>query len=525
MQTMELGPKDYLLIVKRRKWSLIGTAGLVVLISVITALVWPPSYKSVSTILIEEQEIPPDYVMTTVTSYAEQQLQITNQRIMSSTKLLEIVDRVGLYQDLREKLTTEEIVDKMRGDIHLDLINAEVMDRKTGRPATATIAFTLGYEGQDTPGKVQKTADVLASLFLEENLKVREKQASETFIFLEEEAKKVKADLEGLEAKIKTFKEQHADALPEMLQVNVQNLQRLDMDLQQLQSNSQRLEQQKGYLESQLASIPETGLSRKSHLEELKVQLAALTTKFSDEYPDVIKMKAEIAELERMTGDAASTDDKGGTAQPDNPSYITLAAQLASTKSEIASVKQQIKDTTAKVADYNRRIDLTSRVEGEYKTLMNEKNTTELKYNDLIRKTMEARVSRGLEKEQKGGRFTLIDPARLPEKPFKPNRVAIMLIGVVLGVGAGFGMLAVREFIDESVRSVGALAVATSFPVLGSIPEIETEQDKRNKKRKKMLIWLLIVGGIVAGVLLFHFLIMDLDIFWAKLMHRLELLY
>ena len=504
---------------------MIGTAGLIVLISVITALVWPPSYKSVSTILIEEQEIPPDYVMTTVTSYAEQQLQITNQRIMSSTKLLEIVDRVGLYQDLREKLTTEEIVDKMRGDIHLDLINAEVMDRKTGRPATATIAFTLGYEGQDTPGKVQKTADVLASLFLEENLKVREKQASETFIFLEEEAKKVKADLEGLEAKIKTFKEQHADALPEMLQVNVQNLQRLDMDLQQLQSNSQRLEQQKGYLESQLASIPETGLSRKSHLEELKVQLAALTTKFSDEYPDVIKMKAEIAELERMTGDAASTDDKGGTAQPDNPSYITLAAQLASTKSEIASVKQQIKDTTAKVADYNRRIDLTSRVEGEYKTLMNEKNTTELKYNDLIRKTMEARVSRGLEKEQKGGRFTLIDPARLPEKPFKPNRVAIMLIGVVLGVGAGFGMLAVREFIDESVRSVGALAVATSFPVLGSIPEIETEQDKRNKKRKKMLIWLLIVGGIVAGVLLFHFLIMDLDIFWAKLMHRLELLY
>jgi len=525
MQTMELGPKDYLLIVKRRKWSLIGTAGLVVLISVITALVWPPSYKSVSTILIEEQEIPPDYVMTTVTSYAEQQLQITNQRIMSSTKLLEIVDRVGLYQDLREKLTTEEIVDKMRGDIHLDLINAEVMDRKTGRPATATIAFTLGYEGQDTPGKVQKTADVLASLFLEENLKVREKQASETFIFLEEEAKKVKADLEGLEAKIKTFKEQHADALPEMLQVNVQNLQRLDMDLQQLQSNSQRLEQQKGYLESQLASIPETGLSRKSHLEELKVQLAALTTKFSDEYPDVIKMKAEIAELERMTGDAATADDKGGTAQPDNPSYITLAAQLASTKSEIASVKQQIKDTTAKVADYNRRIDLTSRVEGEYKTLMNEKNTTELKYNDLIRKTMEARVSRGLEKEQKGGRFTLIDPARLPEKPFKPNRVAIMLIGVVLGVGAGFGMLAVREFLDESVRSVGALAVATSFPVVGSIPEIETEQDKRNKKRKKMLIWLLIVGGIVAGVLLFHFLIMDLDIFWAKLMHRLELLY
>jgi polysaccharide chain length determinant protein (PEP-CTERM system associated) len=413
----------------------------------------------------------------------------------------------------------------MREDIHLDLINAEVMDRQTGRPATATIAFTLSYEGQDTPGMVQKTADVLASLFLEENLKVREKQASETFIFLEEEAKKVKTDLEGLEEKIKTFKEQHADALPELLQVNVQNLQRLEMDVERSRSNLKSLEQQQGYLESQLASIPETGLSRKSRLEELKVMLASLTTKFSDEYPDVIKMKAEIAELERMKGDVAPADDKGGTAQPDNPAYINLAAQLASTQSEIASVKQQIKDTLAKVADYNRRIDLTSQVEGEYKTLMNEKNTTELKYNDLIRKTMEARVSQGLEKEQKGGRFTLIDPARLPEKPFKPNRVAIMLIGLVLGVGAGFGMLAVREFIDESVRSVGALAVATSFPILGSIPEIEIEQDRLNKKRKKIATLLIIVVGIVGSVLIFHFLIMDLDIFWAKLVRRWNLLY
>ncbi len=138
---------------------------------------------------------------------------------------------------------------------------------------------------------------------------------------------------------------------------------------------------------------------------------------------------------------------------------------------------------------------------------------------------MEARVSRGLEKEQKGGRFTLIDPARLPEKPFKPNRLAIMLIGVVLGVGAGFGMLAVREFLDESVRSVGALAAATSFPVLGSIPEIEIEQDRINRKRKKIVLLLAIVGIIIAAVFLFHFLIMDLDVFWAKLVRRVALLY
>ena len=526
MNEIEMGPKDYLLVLKRRKGSLIWTALVIFVVAAVVALMLPASYKSAATILIENQEIPNDFVMTTITTYAEQQLQETYQRTMSSTKLLEIIDQLGLYQDLKEKLTTEEIVEEMQEDIKLDLISADVMDPRTGRPASTTIAFTLTYESEGGPEKVFKTANTLTTLFLEENLKEREKQATGTFTFLDDEAKKVKVDLVRLEEGLKVFKEQHADSLPELLQVNLQGLQRIELKTDSLRGNLQSLQENEGFLLTQLASLPETdtGASGKSRLVELRVQLAYLTTNYSDEYPDVIKTKAEIAELEKILNSGTAADGEASSpTQPDNPAYITLAAQLSSTRSKITSVTQEMADLGKKEEDYQQRVENCTKLDGEYKTLVNERNNTELKYNDLTRKVMEARVSQGLEKEQKGGRFTLIDPARLPEKPSKPNRLAIALIGMVLGIGGGFGMLALREFMDESVRSADVLALATSFPVLGSVPEIVTVRDRRLKMVKRWSTFLLTVAVIVAGIAAFHFLVMDLDIFWAKVVRKIDL--
>ena len=186
MENHEMSPNEYLAVLKRRRWSFILPVVIVIMISAVVAMVLPPVYRSVSTILIEGQEIPADFVMATVTSYAEQRLQTIHQRIMSTTRLLEIINRLDLYKDLRQKATTEEVIEKMREDISLDYISAEVVDRRTGRPATATIAFTLSYESKEKPSTVQKVSNILASLFLEENLQVRERQALEATSFLEE---------------------------------------------------------------------------------------------------------------------------------------------------------------------------------------------------------------------------------------------------------------------------------------------------------------------------------------------------
>jgi polysaccharide chain length determinant protein (PEP-CTERM system associated) len=496
---------------------------IVFLAAAAVALLLPSVYKSTATILIEQQEIPPEFVMATVTSYAEQRLQSINQRIMSSTRLLEIINRFGLYQDLRDKWSTEEIVDKMREDTQMEPISAEVIDRRSGRPAEATIAFTLSYEGEETPQKVQQVANVLTSLFLDENLQVRTRQTRETAQFLEEELNKVKKTLEELDARVAAFKEKNINTLPELLQMNLQSLNNVERNIELLQEQLRSQRERAGRLQGELANVaPELEATQKDRLrlEELKVELVHLKSRFTDEYPDVRKTEAEIAKLERQLADG-----KGGSGRtkPDNPAYITLASQLASANAEVRSLQEQIRGLEDRAETYRSYIEMTPKVEETYNSLIAERDNTKAKHNDLMQKLMEARVSQGLETEQKGERFTLIDPARLPEKPYKPNRLAILLIGAVLGIGAGIGFAALREFSDTSVRGIEHLSKATSFPVLATIPVIVTEGEIA-RQRAKRFAWVVgIVLVLIAGVAAFHFQVMDLNVFWARFVRHMAI--
>lgn len=524
MDAAQISFKDYVDILKRRQWSLILPSLIILILVIAVAFSLPSIFRSTATILIEEQEIPSDFVMTTVTSYAEQRLQVINQRIMSFSRLLEIIQRFDLYPEYKDKWTTEEIIGKMRQDTHLEPISAEVIDRRTGRPTAATIAFTLSYEGKQ-PNTVQQVANVLTSLFLSENLQVREKQAKETSSFLEAELKKIKEEFADLDARIAHFKEDHINEMPEVMQLNLQSLDRLERDIGMTKQQLRKLKENEQYYLTQLASIDryvidEEEATSRRRLEELKVELVHLTKRFSDEYPDVKKTRAEIVDLEqKLIGIQRKRKFKGEP--PDNPAYINLSAQLASTRTEFDSMRRSVETLQLSANEYRRRISATPKVEELYNALAAERDNTQVKYNDLMQKHMEARVAQGLEKEQKGERFTLIDPARLPEKPFKPNRRAIIFIGLVLGIGAGVGLAALREFSDDAVRKVGQLERITNFPVLAGIPPIVTMRDIRLKRMKRFALATGSLGIFAGAVLVFHFYVMDLNVFWAKLMRRL----
>lgn len=524
MDQAPMSLKDYIGILKRRKLSLMLPFAVIFSIAAIIAVVLPPVYKSTSTILIEEQEIPADFVMATVTSFAEQRLQSIHQRIMSTSRLLDIIGRFKLYENLKGKLTTEQIVERMRKAIRLETISAEVVDRRTGKSSSATIAFTLTYEGKGVPDKVQRVANILASLFLEENLQVRERQTKEAYQFLEDEMNKLRAQLNEIEAKIASFKALHIDELPEVFQVNMQTLNSTEQNVDRVNEQLRSLKEREGYLQTQLASI--TPLERMNEdmrrLRELRVQLANLETRFTDEYPDVIKTKKEIAKLEQQL---ANSEPSNTTAEnlPDNPAFITLASQLASTQSDIESLKRQIIELKKKADEYRRRIEETPKVEEAYRALIIERNNTQAKYDDLMQKYMEAKVAHGLEKEQKGERFTLIDPARLPEKPYKPNRLAIIMVGLILGVAAGVAAMSIKEYTDDTVRNADELSLATNFPVLAGIPEIFTRQDLRRKTKMRLAKIAAALLVFIGGMVVVHFWVMDLHIFWAKLMRRLAL--
>jgi succinoglycan biosynthesis transport protein ExoP len=521
MQQPNFSIQDLWVIFRRRRWAFLLPTGLLATLAVVIAFLLPPVYQSSSTILIEEQEIPRDYVLTTVTGFAEQRLQSITQRIMGATRLLGIINQHGLYADKRQKWTSEETVERMRKDINFETISSDVIDPRTGRLTAATIAFQLSYRARN-PRVAQQIANVLTSLYLEENLKVRQQQTEGASQFLEEEMQSLKEQLGESDRKIAHFKQQHLDNLPELVDFNLQSLDRTERDMDQLQSQLRMLQERESYLQSQLATIPTDAQSQdRQRLAELRLQLTSLLTRVSEAYPDVPKLRAEIAEIEARL--KASSGDGTITDKPDNPGYITLAAQLASTQSEIGSINEQIQAVLRQRDDFQRRIKGAPRVEEVYKALLSERNNIQHKFDELSNKYMEARLAQGLEKDQMGERFTLIEAARMPERPVSPNRPAIILIGLILGLGAGTGLACLLEYGDHSVRTTEELARVLPLPVLAGIPEIVTASQLAAARRRRRLVQVGLLGLLVFGVLVFHFFVMDLDVFWAKLSRRMAL--
>ena len=402
-------------------------------------------------------------------------------------------------------------------------ISAEVVDRRTGRPTTATIAFSLSYQGKDSPATIQRVANVLVSLFLKENLQVRERQTEETSRFLQDEMQRVRAELSDVEKNLSDFKEQHLNELPEMVHMNLQELSRLEAGVDRLEEQLRSFKEREGYLQTQLSNLsPFQENTDRKQLEALETELATLRARFSEEHPDVVRVGAAAAAIKQKIADDAASKDIDPE-EPDNPAYITLSSQLASVRSEIDSIANQMREFARKRREYEKRIEASPNVERNYKILVAEQANLKAKHDDLMQKHMEAQVAHGLEKGQKGERFTLIDPPRLPEKPFKPNRTAILIIGLVLGMGAGIALAAVREFMDQSVRKPDQLTAATGFPVLGAIPAIITAADRRRLRIKRAVTLAATCAAVAIGTIAFHYWVMDLYVLWARVSRKLML--
>ena len=579
--------RDYLGIFKKRqKYFIIPFVVLFILVSAV-AILLPSIYESSSTILIEEQQIPEDFVRSTVTGFADQRIQSLTQQILSRTKLWEILQQFHLYSELQEKYTREEILEKMRDDIKLDMISAEVAGQAKGsqkRPGAArqpgqgiTIAFSVSYRGKN-PDTVQKVAGTLASSYLEQNLKIREAQAKTTTQFLETESKELKERIRALGEKIATFKNEHEGIQPELQQFNLTQSDRLDQEIKQLDNQIRTAEDRRIYLEGQLATVKpdspiigssgERVMDPQTRLRALQVSLADLQSKFSEDHPDIRKTKREMAELEKLAGQQGGSGslkrqkltqlkaelaqkqgkysdehpdirklkneiarleqqpDKGEPAKSvgdaENPAYITLTTQIESAKNEVVSMQRQREALKEKLKMFNQRLEETPKLEQEYLALQRDYTNSTSKYQEVMNKILEARISEGMEEHQKGEKFTLIDPASYPEKPVKPKRMLIILAGFILSMGCGLGAVALAEQMDHSLNSADELASLTGLPVLGTITWIETKEDLIQSRRKRRLIWTATSLSLLLGLSLFHFLYMDLWVLTAKLMRLMN---
>ena len=591
-----VSPEQIKSIVRRQKKLFFLVFFLVLSVAVGVALLLPPIYRAQSTILIEEQQIPQEFVQSTITSYVEERLQVITQQIMSRPRLQEIVERFNLYPEMQKNHTREEIIERLRKNISLETISADVIDRRTGRPSTATIAFNLSYQGGN-PDTVVKVTNRLTSLYLAENLRQREEQVSNITTFLKQERNSLGQQISKLEEDISRFKQKHGRELPEFNVVNLQAVNRLTRDLEQNRMQLRSLKERKLYLEGQLATLDpyrEPGsrlrsdegrllLPPKDKLKALRRQLLSLKARYSPKHPDVKKTEREIAEiltlhpeltdssrdelvekqeqLKKLENEKRDMVGRLGEKHPDrirlekelrilrreiaalqkksvaydsenssltdeqptNPTYVNLQVQLKSTELEIASTKAECQQLKKRLSDYQERIENAPLVERDYKRMLREQEQAQQRYVDISHKLTEARVAQQMEESQKGERFKIIDPATRPEKPFKPNRIAIVLIGFVLALGMATGICALRENLDSSVKTSSELVRLTGVPVLSMTPLMESPSERRRRHRHYVVLLLLSIVAFGALLAAIHFLYCPLDIIWIKALRRLDL--
>lgn len=566
--------QDYIIAIRKRKTAIFSIMAVIIFVTVSIAFLLPGIYQSSSTILIEQQEIPPELVMSTVTSYAAERIQSIQARVMTRTNLLKLVEKYDLYKDERKFETKEEIVGRMQEDVGLNVISAEVVDPRTGRPSEATIAFSLSYKGE-SPANVQRVANELTTLYLNENLSSRSEKASETSKFFRESTERLGKQIGELEDKLAVFKQLHADALPELQQLNLSVLQRKENELSTLDATLRTLDEKSFYLTGQLAQIDPGSTSVPGSIERLKAlqaQYASAKSRYSAEHPDVVRLKGEIESLEEDTGkyngasaiaeelkllqgelaqkkqkytaehpDIVALQEKVNDLnqqleavknkpideyykeQPDNPIYITIKSQLHGITSEISSIKKQRVETANKITELEKVLYEAPQVEREYLVLKRDYQNAVSRYQETKAKQMRADVASQLESESKGEKFTLIDPAELPEKPISPNRPAIIFLGFILAIGCGLGFAIGADVISGAVRGARSIQRTLGALPLSVIPYEMNLQDKVKTRRIKKRVVILFIAVIIFALLFIHFVVSPLDVLWFRILRKIEI--
>lgn len=520
------GIEEYWSIVRRHRWLILLS------IFVCWATVWvigwllPATYQSEALILVEQQEVNSQLVPPNVSVSLQDQLQTMTQQILSRTQLQGIIDRYHLYSNHSGLLAIFEPadpVDQMRKDI--DITPIEV----PGRNGDLT-AFKIDYTGP-TPALAQQVNSELTSAFLEQNLKSQQQLLQSTTSFFDNQLADARAKLEEQGAKVRAFKAQHVGELPDQLESNVQILSGVQSQLEGTQRALDRAQQQRLYLQSiiqQYESVQtdlgngdsaETPPALDKELKNLRMQLAAERAQYTDNYPDVVALKDQIAKTEKLKKqieDEIATNQKAGKASKDSATSMAgadfqngaptpmmqIESQLKANQLEIKGYEKQEKALEGRVAEYQARLNMMPATEQALADISRGYNESQKNYDSLLAKQSQSQLATNLANNEQGQQFRLLDPAQLPDKPASPNHILLSLGGLILGIAVGAGLTALLELTDARVRNEEDLEGLVAARVLVGIPRISTPKEDHDRIRMRwmgraaaVVVVLLIVAG------------------------------
>jgi polysaccharide biosynthesis transport protein len=511
--------KDYLQIIRRRKYTIIIPMLILLMLSVVVTVVLPPVYRSQATILVEQQHIPTDLVKSTVVSYAGDRISQIQQKLMTIDNINKIIEKFNLYPKERKVVNASDLAELFRSATTLELNDANIVGKGKNTKSLLS-SFTLAFDHQDA-AMSQKIANELVTLFLDENVKTRTQRAEESTKFLQDEAEKLKADIQKIETEIAEYKEKYSTSLPELLPVNMASINRIENTIQQLQLQEKMLEERRISLNNQLTatspSVARPGdekLPQTESKESLQAQYKSLLEKYSPNHPDVKALKRKIDNYQPT----AAGENKG----VNNPAYLQLQSEINIAGVELQNIAQQKIGLAERLKGLETNVSQTHQVERGYFELMRDLDNQKAKYKELKAKEMEAKLSQNLEIEQKAEKFTLLEPPRVPEKPDKPNRIKFLFVGFVFSILGGLGTGLAAETLDNSIRNHVALANLIGKEPLVVIPYIENQDDldksRKNKINFAILAFLLMAGAALA----IHSFYMPLDMVYERISNRLS---
>jgi succinoglycan biosynthesis transport protein ExoP len=485
----------------RRRWHILIPLFLGWLAVCGAGWVLPSVYRSGTLILVEQPTMPKDYVLPNISDDIQNRLRSITQQILSRTRLLHIIDELNLYGSERKRLTPDELVERMRKDISIELVRDERSRELT--------AFNVYYSSHD-PHVAQRVTSELTGLFINENLEVRQQESEETTKFLENQLEEARKPLADQERKVREFKDRHPGELPAQLGTNLQILGGLQSQLQKEEDALNTAKQQSVYLQSLLGAYeaqrgfgedPEsTGVPS---LGKLKAQLADLRSLYTDQHPDVRKLKQQIAEIEgrehgavddvntgdKKIGPNAGTPPRQNAHVPRSAPVAQLEGQLRANQLEIKNRNLAIASVQAKINQYQSHLSQEPVVEQQFAELSLGYDQSKANYDDLLRKKNQSAMATSLEHRQQGEHFRIIDPPSLPVKPSFPNHLKLCAIGLVVGLALAGGVAGGAELLDDRLHSRKALKGLLPVAVFAEVPLIVNLEEEEAERKSITLAW------------------------------------
>jgi polysaccharide chain length determinant protein (PEP-CTERM system associated) len=497
-ENRELTMDDYLAMLRRRLKVILIPALLAPLAGFMVSYAFPPKYTSQSTVLVEGQKVPDSLVQSVITSDFTQRIQTLSQQVLSPSRLRPVIqslaivkpeDEGKLISDIQQNVQVEPVITSMSAAA----AGAGIAGAKKKKPSASqqpVPGFNVNYTDSN-PVRAQKICNAMTSLIVDENLRSRAEVASSTTEFLSRQVEDAKHAIDEQDAKLANFKRQYMGQLPGDADNNMRMLMSLNTQLDATTQTLSRAQQDKAYTESMLAQQSATWKSSQSsvnpqtleqQLNQLQAQLMQLQARYTEDHPDVIKAKADIAKVEKRLkelNDAAATapdnTDKASGAEP--PEVRQLRLQIHQYQSVIEQATLDQKRLQSQIGIYQSRTAMSPNVEEQYKVLTRDNDNAQAFYKDLLAKKSSAELGTSMESQQQGEQMHILAAATVPDSPSFPSRPLFAAGGLGAGLALGMIIAIFLEFSDKSIRTEKDAAATMDLPLLISVPWLGADAD------------------------------------------------